>query len=331
MKELKDVKLFTTGDFKGGSAVFTGDVLQKIVENNKTNSEKIMPVMKFSHGTKQIILRSLAKQHGFDITDEEMMGEEVFGLGKIEGLYVKDDALYAEKISDIPEPFVQFVNSQSTRRFSPEFYKMENGTRMLRAVALTGVPENKEMEYLTFTEEDYKIEKLEQKNTHKEDIGMADTKNKELVSKLTDEKAKLELELEKYREDNKKLETNLKREKINNKVDRHLASGNITKGQETLVTEIYAEVYGIAVEKFDESKVSKFEEFVNTLKPIDLDTKTLSVKVEDEKKIETHSETEVKETKTDDYSEMDTEITKIMTEQKVGIGEAQKIYFEKGV
>ena len=146
MKSLKDVKLFTTGDFKGGEAIFTNDSLNRIVENNKSNSKKIMPVVKFSHGSKQIILRSLAKQHGFDIKDEEMMGEEVFGLGKIDGLYVKGNALFAESISDIPEPFVQFVNSQSTRRFSPEFYKLSDGTRMLRAVALTGIPENKDME-----------------------------------------------------------------------------------------------------------------------------------------------------------------------------------------
>ena len=325
MKNLKDVKLFTTGDFKGGEAVFTDDVLNSIVKNNKTNSEKIMPVVKFSHGSKQIILRSLAKQHGFEVKDGEMMGEEVFGLGKIEGLYVKDNALFAESISDIPEPFVQFVNSQSTRRFSPEFYKLPDGTRMLRAVALTGIPENKNMEYMTFSEEEYK---MEEKNTHKEDIGMADTKNKELVTSLETERDALKVKLEKFEEDNKVLATNLKKEKINNKVERHLASGNISKGQESLVTDIYTEVYGIAVEKFDESKVSKFEEFIMTLKTVDLDTST-STKVEDDKKVENHTEETKVETKTDDFSEMDTDVAKLMTENKIGYGEAQKLYFDK--
>jgi len=326
MKSLKDVKLFTTGDFKGGEAIFTNDSLNKIVENNKSNSKKIMPVVKFSHGSKQIILRSLAKQHGFDIKDEEMMGEEVFGLGKIDGLYVKGNALFAESISDIPEPFVQFVNSQSTRRFSPEFYKLSDGTRMLRAVALTGIPENKDMEYMTFSEEEYK---MEEKKTHKEDISMADTKNKELVTSLETERDELKVKLDKFEEDNRILATNLKKEKINNKVERHLASGNISKGQETLVTDIYTEIYGIAVEKFDESKVSKFEEFIMTLKTVDLDTKT-STKILDGKKVENHTEELKVETKTDDFSEMDTEVAKIMTDNKIGYGEAQKLYFEKG-
>ena len=326
MKSLKDVKLFTTGDFKGGEAIFTNDSLNKIVENNKSNSKKIMPVVKFSHGSKQIILRSLAKQHGFDIKDEEMMGEEVFGLGKIDGLYVKGNALFAESISDIPEPFVQFVNSQSTRRFSPEFYKLSDGTRMLRAVALTGIPENKDMEYMTFSEEEYK---MEEKKTHKEDISMADTKNKELVTSLETERDELKVKLDKFEEDNRILATNLKKEKINNKVERHLASGNISKGQETLVTDIYTEIYGIAVEKFDESKVSKFEEFIMTLKTVDLDTKT-STKILDGKKVENHTEELKVETKTDDFSEMDTDVAKLMTENKIGYGEAQKLYFEKG-
>lgn len=308
-----NVKLFTIGDFKGGSSKFSEEDLHQIVDNSKKFKDSIIPVLKFGHGEKQVFLKALAKKYNFELSEKEMMGEQVIGLGKINELYVKGDALYAGEIADIPSEFADFVNDQSARRFSPEFYKMKEDGRVLRAISVVEIPENKQMEYLTFSEEEFVIDK------NKEEFEMENNKK---IESLNSENEQLKVELQKFKEEKAALEIQVKRAKIDGKIKDHLNAGNITEGQKAVVTEIYEEIYGISTEKFDETKVSKFEEFLNTLKSVDLETKTPTVKAFDEKK--EPADEPAKET----FSEMDDAIKKIMSKDGIGYGEAQAKYFE---
>ncbi len=276
-----DLQIFTTGEFRDGTVKVDEATLETVVGNFNKHKGKIVPLVRFGHGDKQVVLRYMAEQLGFPVEElQDLDGEELYGVGKINELYRNHNGLWAKTY--VPDKFVEFVKDTTTRRISPEFYNTKDGW-VLRAITLTGIPENKNNPYIEFSESEM---------LKKEDSKMADEKNRELEL-YAESKKKDELlvakdkEIERLAGELKANARTLKLQEIDMKVERLINAGNIAQCDKAIVTEIFKEAAGIEIKRFTENK-SNLEVFMETLKKVDV--KDYS-KVEDGKKKEPVDET----------------------------------------
>jgi len=285
----ENVPIFTVGKFR--DIEFKPEDLKKIEENFRKFYPKIQPVVKLSHGEEQIFLQSLAKKLGFDVKKlKDIKGERLIGLGSIANVRFdeKNGQLLAD-IVDIPEDFAEYVNSTPTRRISPEFYKTNEGF-VLRAIALVNIPENKNLDKIVFDENDkmeiINITKIKEDVQMEKDILKLKEQIMELENKLKNANETIQEKenvLKEQEETIIKLKEEIKKIKIERKVDELINNGHIAPAKRELA------VKALELAKFDENgEENPIIELLASFKEVDTNTYTDVNKAEkkDEKKKE---------------------------------------------